>query len=366
MFPAVQVPPESLSFNNILTRERYGHLPTKILTGTTPQVGAKDSIWWRDILSIGRTADEDWFKSNVGCCVGDDNDIGFWKFKWFGNNSFGELYPNLYAKEAFKDVLISDRLSRNGTDTEWHWQWCEELSDNDAHHLRALKQLLLDCPFDQARSDRWRWVPDSVGLFTVKSCYSLLLQYSNTVVLESNVLDAIQKLWKNDVSSKVNIFGWRLLLEKLHTRAALHHRGILNNSHDISCIFCYMHMEDCSHLFFNCSFVKGVWETIYRWLGQSLPADLEGWNHFLSFGSLVKSKKGNQIRHLIWLATTWCLWKLRNNVVFNGALPDASKLVDDIKTFSWFWFRGRFGRKSSFSFSSYCMSSKHTIICFIL
>ncbi|CAJ2673784.1 unnamed protein product [Trifolium pratense] len=105
-----------------LLRYRYGHLPTKILTGTTPQVGAKDSIWWRDILSIGRTADEDCFKSNVGCCVGDGNDIGFWKFKWFGNNSFGELYPNLYAKEAFKDVLISDRLSRNGTDTEWHWQ----------------------------------------------------------------------------------------------------------------------------------------------------------------------------------------------------------------------------------------------------
>ncbi|CAJ2677955.1 unnamed protein product [Trifolium pratense] len=338
-----------------LLRYRYGHLPTKILTGTTPQVGAKDSIWWRDILSIGRTADEDCFKSNVGCCVGDGNDIGFWKFKWFGNNSFGELYPNLYAKEAFKDVLISDRLSRNGTDTEWHWQWCEELSDNDAHHLRALKQLLLDCPFDQARSDRWRWVPDSVGLFTVKSCYSLLLQYSNTVVLESNVLGAIQKLWKNDVPSKVNIFGWRLLLEKLPTRAALHHRGILNNPHDNSCIFCYMQMEDCSHLFFNCSFVKGVWETIYRWLGQSLPTGLEGWNHFLSFGSLVKSRKGNRIRHLIWLATTWCLWKLRNNVVFNGDLPDASKLVDDIKTFSWFWFKGRFGRKSSFSFSEWCL-----------
>ncbi|PNX61734.1 hypothetical protein L195_g052609, partial [Trifolium pratense] len=104
----------------------------------------------RDILSIGRTADEEWFKSNVGCCVGDD------------------------------------RLSRNVADTEWHWQWYEELSDNDAHHLQALKQLLLDNPFDQARSDRWRWVPDSVGLFTVKSCYSLLLQYSNTVVSIKN------------------------------------------------------------------------------------------------------------------------------------------------------------------------------------
>jgi hypothetical protein len=32
---------------------------------------------------------------------------------------------------------------------------------------------------------------------------------------------AVKKLWKNDIPSKVNFFGWRLLLEKLPTRAAL-------------------------------------------------------------------------------------------------------------------------------------------------
>ncbi|PNX61812.1 hypothetical protein L195_g060848, partial [Trifolium pratense] len=48
----------------------------------------------------------------------------------------------------------------------------------------------------------------------------------NTIVLDSNVVIAVKKLWKNDVPSKVNVFGWRLLLEKLPTRAALNHRGI--------------------------------------------------------------------------------------------------------------------------------------------
>jgi hypothetical protein len=34
-------------------------------------------------------------------------------------------------------------------------------------------------------------------------------------------------------------FGWRLLLQKLLTRAALNHRGILLNPLDLPCIFAF-------------------------------------------------------------------------------------------------------------------------------
>jgi hypothetical protein len=66
------------------------------------------------------------------------------------------------------------------------------------------------------------------------------------------------------------------LLEKLPTRPALNHRGILPNPHDLSCIFCFLHIEDCSNLFFPCSFSKSVWEALYKWLGKSLPTGVEG------------------------------------------------------------------------------------------
>jgi hypothetical protein len=46
---------------------------------------------------------------------------------------------------------------------------------------------------------------------------------------------------------------------------------------------------------------------------------------------MVKLKKGKHVRHLIWLTITWCIWKLVNNVIFNGILLNASKLADDIK-----------------------------------
>jgi hypothetical protein len=53
--------------------------------------------------------------------------------------------------------------------------------------------------------------------------------------------------------------------------------------------------------------------------------------------------------------TTWNIWKLRNNVIFNGTLPVVLSIVDDIKVSSWIWFSNRFGRKSCILFSSWCI-----------
>jgi hypothetical protein len=46
-------------------------------------------------------------------------------------------------------------------------------------------------------------------------------------------------------------------------------------------------------------------------------------------------------RHIIWLATTWCLWCHRNNIVFHGDYVKASSLVEQIKYIAWFWLIGR-------------------------
>ncbi|MCH97574.1 hypothetical protein A2U01_0018569, partial [Trifolium medium] len=37
---------------------------------------------------------------------------------------------------------------------------------------------------------------------------------------------------------------------------------------------------------------------------RRIPEPIGSWSNFLKVGSLVKSNKGNEIHHLIWLATT--------------------------------------------------------------
>jgi hypothetical protein len=78
-------------------------------------------FWWRDIISLGRGLVDDWFKANVRCRVGDGKNIGFWKFKWYGNQPFCELFPNLFVKESYKEVPIAERLVVNGVEPSCRW-----------------------------------------------------------------------------------------------------------------------------------------------------------------------------------------------------------------------------------------------------
>ena len=74
------------------------------------------------------------------------------------------------------------------------------------------------------------------------------------------------------------------------------------------------------------------------------------------FGELVNLKKeGGRVSRLIWLATMWSIWKHRNNVIFKGVNPDATTLVNEIKTTSWLWFSNRYGRNTSPSFLHWCL-----------
>jgi hypothetical protein len=60
-----------------LLRFRYGHFSTRLLSWDWNINGARESLWWKDVMGIGRECEVDLFKSNVGCGVGNDNNIGF-------------------------------------------------------------------------------------------------------------------------------------------------------------------------------------------------------------------------------------------------------------------------------------------------
>jgi hypothetical protein len=96
-------------------RFRYGHLPSRGLGSVTYTQGSKESIWWKDIVGRSRGFTEDWFKPNVACNVGNGKNINFWQFKWFGNQRFQDMYPNLYDKEMIQNVKIADRIPSEGS-----------------------------------------------------------------------------------------------------------------------------------------------------------------------------------------------------------------------------------------------------------
>jgi hypothetical protein len=81
----------------------------------------------------------------------------------------------LFAKKVSKDVLVAERLDGSGDELIWRWQWCDSLSIAEGHQLEELMGLFEGFTYQPSSSDEWRWMPDSNMIFSVKFCYTLLL-----------------------------------------------------------------------------------------------------------------------------------------------------------------------------------------------
>jgi hypothetical protein len=168
------------------------------------------------------------------------------------------------------------------------------------------------------------------------------------------MVKALKDLWKINVPSKVSIFGWRLLLEKLPTREALHTKGIITNSHERNCVFCSREVEDINHIFFTCSVSAQIWSYVFGWMGYNDIPFVDIQSHFSDFGNLLKGSINKKYHHIIWLATTWCIWRKRNNIIFREESIHASSLVEQIVYIAWFWFIGRGGHNVNVTYSEWC------------
>ncbi|GAU35675.1 hypothetical protein TSUD_162470 [Trifolium subterraneum] len=236
---------------NALLQYRYGPLSFKLLCRETIVTRPKDSLWWRDVVGVGGKGEDCWFPTQVSSVLGNGNSISFWKEKWHGVVPLRELFPLLYEKEIHKDCVVSELFLPGSNLLNWNREWLRSLSSSELAEKADLEILLVGLTLNSDVADHWRWVPENSGLFSVKSVYIFLQSSLELNPLDSDLLYALSKLWKNDIPSKVGVFGWRLLLDKLPTRAALVSKGILSNSNDVSCIFCSMDVEDSNHIFFS-------------------------------------------------------------------------------------------------------------------
>ena len=63
--------------------------------------------------------------------------------------------------------------------------------------------------------------------------------------------------------------------------------------------------------------------------------------HWECWGGWESNKKIRKGHWLIWLATIWVLWKVRNDKIFNGKIYTVEEVVEEIKVLSWRWVLSR-------------------------
>ncbi|GAU36155.1 hypothetical protein TSUD_275140 [Trifolium subterraneum] len=96
--------------------------------------------------------------------------------------------------------------------------------------------------------------------------------------------DAEGLIWHNQVPLKVSIFAWRLLRDRLPTKANLVTRGILS-SEAYYCVSGCGAVKSAHHLFISCSTFGSLWSLVNSWIGSPLVDSHNLSDHFIQFTS---------------------------------------------------------------------------------
>ena len=84
----------------------------------------------------------------------------------------------------------------------------------------------------QQGSDEWEWLRDQTRNYSTRSAYNLVLEASTGGQQE----EWCKELWKIKIPSKIKVFAWRLIRDRLPTRMNLHRRQV--QLQDLRCPFC--------------------------------------------------------------------------------------------------------------------------------
>ncbi|GJY05617.1 RNA-directed DNA polymerase, eukaryota [Tanacetum coccineum] len=268
--------------------------------------------------------------------VGNGLRTNFWKEVWIGDNPLCVLFPRIFALETNKDSSVAVKLSSVTSSLRRPVRGGSESSQ------LSLLQEYIEGTILSSLEDRWVWDLNGEGVFCVKDVRNLL----DDVFLPKA---PIATRWIKYVPIKLNVFAWKVHLNRLPTRVNLQHRGVLVS--DPSCPICHSEDEDLAHLFFRCSLVTDIVRLVCRWWNIAW-ASIDSYSNWLHwFNAIRLSPKVKDLLEGVFYITWWSIWRFRNQVLFSSLVPRKDVLFDDIVSRSFTWCRSRC--KSNFSWVSW-------------
>ncbi|GJT52207.1 RNA-directed DNA polymerase, eukaryota, reverse transcriptase zinc-binding domain protein, partial [Tanacetum coccineum] len=187
--------------------------------------------------------------SSIRFRVGDGSSIR--KDTWLGNEPLCIRYNRLFHLANSKDCSIQDRIA-NGS---WNWDWNRPLATGRSKS--EFDKLILDIANldedEMADSDSCIWSLSHDGNFSVNMVRKFIDDLSLPTLSPST-------RWYTMIPKKVNIFMWRMFLDRLPNRLNLSLRGLDLDS--ISCMVCNGNAESNAHIFFKCDTAFVVWHLV--------------------------------------------------------------------------------------------------------
>jgi len=162
--------------------------------------------------------------------------------------------------------------------------------------------------------DTMVWKADPSGFYSTKSAYRLLMTF-NRPIPERRIF---QTLWKLKIPPRAGVFSWRLIKDRLPTRANLLRRNV--TIQDTMCPLCGSQQEEAGHLFFNCKMTMGLWWESMRWSQVIGALSADPASHFIQFCDGFGAGRNHSRWCGWWIALTITIWQHRNFCFFMAPL----------------------------------------------
>jgi hypothetical protein len=279
---------------------------------------------------------KNWVAESFSHCLGNGALTSFWHEKWIGMVPLCVMFPRLFSLSTSKEAMIVELASVEDEHITWNFGWRRTLFTWEEELVNNLLALLEEVTLSN-REDRWRWNWDPDG-FSVKSAFDVLSKDLVAGPLLSNFeVKIFSNIWQSPAPSKVLAFSWQLLYDRVPTKENLRLRRVIPIDLVDNCVWCGDSRETSTHLFLHCKWAIGVWYQIFKWLGVIIVAPPNLFHLFDCLSEAAKNGKSRKGFRLVWHSVIWCMWKARNDFIFNNVRKELSEVVEKIKIISWRW-----------------------------
>ncbi|XP_024640744.1 uncharacterized protein [Medicago truncatula] len=198
-----------------------------------------------------------WFEDNSRRIVGDGRDALFWHDIWVGEIPLKFKFSRLYELAEDKECSVAEARRVIGPDRGWERVWRRRLLAWEEESVRECYVLLYNIVLQENVHDAWRWLLDPIQGYSVRGAYRFLTTTGEPL---DRTLD--DDVWQKHIPSKVSLFVWRLLRNRLPTKDNLVRRHVLHHS-DTACISGCGELETGKHLFLYCDIFGSLWSHIW-------------------------------------------------------------------------------------------------------
>jgi hypothetical protein len=206
---------------NVVIRAKYGEEGGRVRFGEG--VG---SVWWRNLNQIRRgvgLVDSGWLSDNIIRRVGDGRDTLFWVDPWLDDCPLARTFGRLYYLADNKLVTVSEMFELGWRVGGEVWKWRRRLLAWEEGLVSECTERVSSCILQVGTLDRWVWKLHTSQCYTVKSAYSFL------TTTDTNLNEDYDSfLWLKAIPLKVNLFVWRLFLNRLPTKDNLFRRKAID------------------------------------------------------------------------------------------------------------------------------------------